>query len=112
MELLSRMIHSQLETPPTPLRMQGPSMFREPYPVANPPTAPETFVHSPDPRPVSGDSLLLAVTQRFTLVEEEYLCTLRPTTSTASNAPPAPYHTFLATPQQRLTYVPAWPAVQ
>ena len=49
MELLSQMIHLWLETPRTPSRMQGPSMFREPYPVAQPPMAPATFVHSPDP---------------------------------------------------------------
>src|SRR5882724_2151018 len=41
MELLSWMIHSQLEAPCTLSHMQGPSMFREPYPVANPPTAPQ-----------------------------------------------------------------------
>src|SRR5882724_7442438 len=29
-----------------------------------------------------------------------------------SNTPPAPYHPFPAAPQQQLTYVPAWPAVQ
>src|SRR5882724_2570957 len=56
MEPLSRMIHSRLETPRTPLRLQGSSTFREPYPVANPPTAPAAFVHSPDPQPASGDS--------------------------------------------------------
>src|SRR5882724_11361489 len=52
-----------------------PNMFREPYPVANPPMAPAAFVHSPDPQPVSGDSPLVAVTCRFTRVEEEYLHT-------------------------------------
>src|SRR5882724_10523990 len=62
MEPLSRMIHSRLETPCTPSHLQGSSTFREPYPVANPPTAPATFVHSPDPRPASGDSRLAAVT--------------------------------------------------
>src|SRR5882724_3216244 len=35
-----------------------------------------------------------------------------PMTSTMSDAPPAPYYAFPATPQQRLTYIPAWPAVQ
>src|SRR5882724_8150928 len=60
MELLSQMIHSWLETPHTPSHMQGPSTFREPYLVANPPTAPATFVHSPDPQPISGDSPLVA----------------------------------------------------
>jgi len=49
MEPLSRMIHSHLETPHTLSRLQGSSTFREPYPVANPPTAPAAFVHSPDP---------------------------------------------------------------
>src|SRR5882724_1502274 len=49
MDLLSWMIHSQLETPCTPSCMQGQSMFREPYLVANPLTAPATFIHSPDP---------------------------------------------------------------
>ena len=49
MELLSRIIHLRLETPCTPSRFQGPSTFRESYPVANPPMAPATFVHSPDP---------------------------------------------------------------
>src|SRR5882724_8689552 len=39
-EPLSQMIHSRLETLHTPSCMQGPSMFRELYPVANPPTAP------------------------------------------------------------------------
>src|SRR5882724_3857402 len=33
-------------------------------------------------------------------------------TSTTSDAPPAPFHPFLAAPQQRPTYVPAWPAAQ
>src|SRR5882724_4115825 len=33
MELLSRMVHLRLEIPHTPSRMQGPSMFRELYPV-------------------------------------------------------------------------------
>src|SRR5882724_5274913 len=95
MELLSQMIHLWLETPHTPSRMQGPSMFRDPYPVANPLTAPATFVHFPDPQPVSGDSPWVATTQRFTLAEEEYLHTFQPTTSTMSNTPPAPYHAFL-----------------
>src|SRR5882724_9313192 len=54
MEPLSWIIHSRLETPHMPSCLQGPSTFREPYPVANPPTAPTTFVHSPDPQPVSG----------------------------------------------------------
>src|SRR5882724_6591389 len=49
MELLRWMIHLQLETPCTPSCMQGPSMFREPYPAANPLSAPATFIHSPDP---------------------------------------------------------------
>src|SRR5882724_11065887 len=50
MEPLSRMIHSCLEMLHTPSRLQGSSTFRESYPVANPPTAPAAFVHSPDPR--------------------------------------------------------------
>jgi len=62
MEPLSWMIHSQLETPCTPSHLQGPPTFSEPYPVANLPTAPATFVHSPDPQPVSGDSPLVAMT--------------------------------------------------
>src|SRR5882724_835104 len=49
MELLSRMIHSRLEMPRTLSHLQGSSTFREPYLVANPPTAPAAFVHSPDP---------------------------------------------------------------
>src|SRR5882724_7803543 len=49
MELFSRMIHSCLERPRTLSRLQGLSTFREPYPLANPPTAPAAFVHSPDP---------------------------------------------------------------
>src|SRR5882724_10742186 len=89
MEPLSRIIHSRLETPRTLSHLQGPSTFREPYPVANPPTAPTAFVHSPDPQPVSGDSPLVATTCRFTQAEEEYLCTFRLTTSTPSNAPSA-----------------------
>src|SRR5882724_4427512 len=48
MELLSRMIHSWLETPCTPSCMQGPSTFREPYRVTRTLTAPATFVHSLD----------------------------------------------------------------
>src|SRR5882724_11826473 len=51
MEPLSRMVHSHLETPHTLSHLQGSSTFREPYPVANHPMAPATFVHSPDPRP-------------------------------------------------------------
>jgi len=46
------------------------------------------------------------------LAKEEHLCTFQPTTLTVSDAPPAPYHPFPATPQQWLTYVSAWPAVQ
>src|SRR5882724_4736238 len=112
MELLSQMIHSWLETLHMPSHMQGPSAFGEPYPVAQHPTAPETFVHSPYPQPISGDSPLVAVTQRFTLAEEEYLHTFQPMTLTASDTPPAPSHPFLATPQQQPMYVPAWPAAQ
>src|SRR5882724_5295896 len=111
MEPLSRIIHLQLEMPCTPSRLQGPSTFREPYPVANPPMAPTTFVHSPDPQPVSGDSPLVAMTCRFTQVEE-YLRTAQLTTSTLRNTPSAPHHLFLAAPQQRLTYTPVWPAAQ
>src|SRR5882724_1000968 len=112
MKPLSRMVHSRLETPHTPSRLQGLSTFREPYPVTQPPTTPAAFVHAPDPQPIAGDSPLVSMTQRFTLAEEEYLRTFRPMTSTASNPPPAPFHPFPATPQQRLTYVPTWPAVQ
>src|SRR5882724_6445135 len=112
MELLSQMIHSQLETPCTPSRLQGPSTFREPYPVANPPTAPAAFVHSPDPRLVSGDSPLVAVTRRFTQVEEDYWRTVRPTTSAPSNTLSTPHHLFLATPHQQQSYAPVWPAAQ
>jgi len=50
---VGRMIHSRLETPRTPSCLQGPSTFREPYPVSHPSMAPAAFVHSPDPRPVS-----------------------------------------------------------
>src|SRR5882724_7064311 len=45
-------------------------------------------------------------------VEEEYLCTFWLMTLTLSDAPPAPHHPFPAAPQQRVMYVPAWPAVQ
>jgi len=62
MEPLSRMIHLQLETLHTLLHTQGPSMFREPYLVANPLTAPATFVHLPDPQLILGDSPLVATT--------------------------------------------------
>src|SRR5882724_9297103 len=75
MELLSQMIHSRLETLRMPLRMQEPSTFREPYPVANPLTVPAMFIHSPDPQPSSGDSPLVAMTQSFTRAEEEYFHT-------------------------------------
>ena len=54
----------------------------------------------------------MAATRRFTQAEEEYLRTFRPTTSTPSNAPSAPHRLFSATPQQRLTYTPVWPATQ
>src|SRR5882724_9445687 len=70
MEPLSRMIHSRLETPRTPSRLQGSSTFREPYLVPNPPMAPATFVHSPDPRLASGDSQLVDATRMFTQAEE------------------------------------------
>src|SRR5882724_6475666 len=103
MEPLSQIIHLRLETPCTPSHLQGPSTFREPYPVANPPKAPAAFVHSPDSRPVSGDSPLVAVTHRFMQAEEEYLHTFRPTTSTLSNAPSTPHHLFSAAPHQRPT---------
>src|SRR5882724_5423512 len=106
MEPLSRMIHSCLEMLRTPLRFQGLSTFREPYPVANPPTAPAAFVHSPDPRPASGDSRLVDTTCMFTQVEEVYLHTYRPTTSTHSNSPSTPHRLPLVSPQQRLTYTP------
>src|SRR5882724_8630256 len=99
MEPLSQMIHLQLETLHTLSHMQGPPTFREPYLVAQPLMAPATFVHSPDPRPISGDSPLVAMTQGFTLVEDEYLHMFWPTTSTASDAPPAPSHHFPAAPQ-------------
>src|SRR5882724_2590785 len=99
MEPLSQIIHSWLETLRTLSCLQGPSMFREPYPVANPPMAPATFVHSPDPRPVSGDSPLVATTCRFTQAEEEYLRTFRLMMSTPSNAPSAPHRFFSGTPQ-------------
>src|SRR5882724_2039873 len=112
MELLSRMIHSRLETPRTPSRLQGPSTFREPYPVANPSTAPAAFVHSPDPRPVSGDGPLVAATRRFTQAGEDYLRTVRPTTSAPSNTPSTPHRLFLATPHQHQSYAPVWPAAQ
>ena len=38
--------------------------------------------------------------------------TFRPTTSTANNPPPAPFHPFLAAPQQRPIYMPTWSAMQ
>src|SRR5882724_3782853 len=112
MEPLSRMIHSRLETPRTPSRLQGPSTFREPYPVANPSTAPAAFVHSPDPRPVSGDSPLVAATCRFTQAGEDYLRTVQPTTSAPSNTPSTPHRLFSATPHQHQSYAPVWPAAQ
>src|SRR5882724_1212834 len=65
MEPLSQMANSQLETLCTLSRFQGPSTFRQPYPVTQPPMAPAAFVHSPDPRPIAGDSPLVAATQRF-----------------------------------------------
>src|SRR5882724_2205844 len=74
--------------------------------------APATFVHSPDPWLLAGDSPLVATTQRFTLAEEEYLCTFQPMTSTTSHPPPAPFHPIPATPQQQLIYVPTWSAAQ
>src|SRR5882724_9824519 len=106
MEPLSQVIHLRLVILCTPSHLQGPSTFREPYPVANPPMAPAPFVHSPDPRPVSGDSPLVAATHRFMQVEEEYLQTFLLMTSTPSNTPSAPHRLFLATPQQRPTYTP------
>src|SRR5882724_8425620 len=112
MEPLSRMIHSHLETPHTPSRLQGSSTFREPYLVANPPTAPAAFVHSPDPRPASGDSQLVDATCMFTQAEEEYLHTYRLMTSTHSNSPSTPHRRPLVAPQQRPTYTPVWPAAQ
>jgi len=48
----------------------------------------------------------------FMQAEEEYLRTIRPTTSTPSNAPSTPHHRFLAAPQQRPMYIPVWPAAQ
>src|SRR5882724_13037576 len=47
MEPLHQIVHSQLETPHTPSCMQGPSTFREPYPVTQTPTASATFCHDP-----------------------------------------------------------------
>ena len=73
MEPFSQMIHSRFETPHTPLHIQEPSTFRELYPVANPPPAPTTFIHSPNPQPIAGDNPLVSMTWRFTLAEEEYL---------------------------------------
>src|SRR5882724_12773255 len=112
MEPLSWMIHSRLEMPCTLSHLQGASTFREPYPVTNLPTAPATFVHSPDPQPASGDSQLAAATRMFTQVVEEYLHTFRPTTLTPSNAPLTPHRLFSAAPQQQPTYTPVWPAAQ
>jgi len=74
--------------------------------------APATFVHSPDPRPIAGDSPLVAATQRFTLAEEQYLHKFWPMTSTMSHPPPAPFHPIPAAPQQRLIYMPTWSAAQ
>src|SRR5882724_9146027 len=112
MELLSRMIHSRLEMPRTPSRLQGLSTFREPYLVANPPTAPAAFVHSPDPRLASGDSRLVDATRMFMQAEEEYFHTYRPMTSTHSDSPLTPHRLPSVAPQQRPTYTPVWPAMQ
>jgi len=111
-EPLSWLIHSRLEALHTPSHIQRPTLFREPYPVANLLTAPMTFVHLPNPWPISGDNPLASMTWRFTPAEEEYLHTLQLTPPTVCDAPQVPEPSFPATPQPWLTYVPTWPTVQ
>src|SRR5882724_2813080 len=81
-------------------------------PFLTPATAPATFFHSPDPRPVSGDSPLVATTRWFTQAEEEYLRTAQLMTSTLSHAPLTPHRFFSATSHQQQSYTPVWPATQ
>jgi len=99
MELLSQMIHLWLETPRTLSRMQGPSTFREPYPVAQPPMAPATFVI-----PQTHDTKVHPGRRRvFVHIPANDL--------NCEQCPPALFTPFQHT-QQRLTYAPAWPAAQ
>ena len=45
--------------------------FREPYPLANPLTAPTMFMHLPNPHPMGGDDPLVSVTHMLNPVEED-----------------------------------------
>ena len=99
MEPLSVMIHSRLETPSTPSHIQEPSAFREPYPVANPLTAPMTLIYSPNLQPITGDNPIASTTQRLMPAEEEYLRMFCLTPPTMHDTPPVPHPPFLATSQ-------------
>jgi len=47
--------------------------FSAPYPMANPPTAPTTFIHLPNPHLIVVDHPLASTTRKLTPAEEEYL---------------------------------------
>ena len=94
------------------LHVQEPSTFREPYPVANPPMAPVTFVHSPNPQLILGDNPLVSMTRRLTPAEVEYLLTLRLMPPMVRDASQVPNPAFLAAPQLQPMYVPTWPTAQ
>jgi len=112
MASLTQLMHFRSEAPHTLLCSEGLALFRVPYPVANPPTAPTTFIHSPIPHPIVVDHLLTSTTRRLTPAEEEYLHTFQVAPPMTQEAPPVPEHQFQATPHLRPAYIPPWSAVQ
>jgi len=112
MEPLSQLIHPRSEVPCTLLCSQEPTSFSAPYPMANPPATPMTFMHFPNPCLITEDALLALITHTLNLVEEEYLHTLCLMPQMAYNAPQVPEPLLPATPQLRPMYIPPWPPVQ
>jgi len=112
MEPLSQLMHAILEAPCTPSCIQGPTLFRTPYPMANPPTAPTMFMHSPNPHLISGANLLASTIRRLNSAEEEYLHTFRLAPEMTQEAPQVPEPPLQAAPQLQLMYIPPWPTVQ
>src|SRR5882724_12527456 len=71
MQPLNQLMNTRSAAPHTPLHGEGVTSFRAPYPLANPLTAPTTFVHLPNPHPITIDNSLASVTRMLNPVEEE-----------------------------------------
>src|SRR5882724_8509339 len=56
MQPLNQLMNTRLAALCTPLHAEGVTLFRVPYPLANPPTAPTMFMHSPNPHPTARDN--------------------------------------------------------